>query len=206
MGLAPVGLPDFPLPSHTSLLSGRSSDIYEVSLAFLMQGLDRPDEALFCFGRPGIGDRLLREMETRTGRDLTSDHRAGRIVLGHSDPDVDQQLENVIEPLETMRSRGFALVRFVGIVAWNVPEFPPPEDFLWFESRLNEVLGDFPVACLCPYDVALMPAKAIAYGALEAHPFVLSDGTLRRNPQFMPPDRYMRERLLRLPWLGAGQG
>jgi hypothetical protein len=177
-----------------------------MSLSFLAQGLDRPDEALFCFGQPGIGERLLRDLEQRTGRDLSSDHRAGRIVLGKSDPDVDRQLDNVIGPLEVFRARGFRLVRFVGVVAWNVPDFPPPEDFLWFESKVTEVLAGFRVICLCPYDLASMPARAIAYGALEAHPYVLSDGKLRANPEFIPPDRYLRERLLRLPLVDAPPG
>jgi hypothetical protein len=91
----------------------------------------------------------------------------------------------------------------VGVVAWNVPDFPPPEDFLWFESKVTEVLEGFRVNCLCSYDVASMPARAIAYGALETHPYVLSDGKLRANPQFIPPDRYLRERLLQLPLVDA---
>ena len=48
---------------------------------------------------------------------------------------------------------------------------------------------------------AIVLAGTIAYGALETHPLVLSHGLLRQNPQFIPPDRYLRERLLRLPWL-----
>jgi hypothetical protein len=146
---------------------------------------------------------LLRDLERRTGRDLSPDHREGRIVLGKSDPDVDRQLENVIGPLETFRDRGFRVVRFIGIVAWNAPDFPPPEDFLWFESKVTEVLEGSRVICLCPYDIANMPARAIAYGALEAHPFVLSGGKLRANPLFIPPDRYLRDRLLDLPRLEA---
>jgi hypothetical protein len=97
-------------------------------------------------------------------------------------------------------------VRLVGIVAWNAPDFPPPEDFLWFESKLNELLSEFPVIALCPYDVERMPARAVAYGALETHPFLLSDGALRENPQFIPFDRYLRDRLLRLPWLQDASG
>ena len=202
-GPAPTDWAALPIPSHTSLLCWGTSEVREVSLSFFTQGLDHPDEALFCFGQPGIGERLLRDLELRTGRDLSSDHRAGRIVLGKSDPDVDRQLDNVIGPLEAFRAKGFRIVRFVGVVAWNVPAFPPPEDFLWFESKVTEVLAGSRVICLCPYDLASMPARAIAYGALETHPFVLSAGKLRANPQFIPPDRYLRERLLQLPRLDA---
>ncbi|MDQ2914538.1 MAG: MEDS domain-containing protein [Chloroflexota bacterium] len=192
---------DFPVPSHIALLYRGDAELRAAAFAFLRPALDRPNEALFCFGEPSAGEGLLRALEKEVGRDFSSDFRAGRIAVGHANPDIDQQLENVIVPLEAFRASGFSLVRFVGIVAWNVPSFPPPEDFLWFESKLTELLAGFPVIALCPYDVAGLPARAIAYGALETHPFVLSDGALRENPQFIPHERYLRERLLRLPWL-----
>jgi len=170
-------------------------------LEFMRAAVDRPNEALFCFGEPGVGERLLRDLEAHTGHEARADRRAGRIKVGEADADVDQQLENFIAPLEEFRARGFALVRFVGVVAWNAPHFPPPEDFLWFESKMNEVIADLPMIGLCSYDLGRIPTRGIAYGALETHPFVLSDGVLRQNPQFIAPDRYLPERLLRLPWL-----
>lgn len=191
----------YPVPSHVALLHHGEAELRGAVIPFLRAGLDPPTEALFCFGEPGAGARLLRDLELNVGRDLSPEHRAGRIVIGQADPDVDRQLENVIAPLEAFRASGFTLVRFVGVVAWNAPDFPPPEDFLWFESKLNEILPGFPVIGLCPYDLAGMPARAIAYGALEAHPFLLSAGALRQNPQFISTDRYLRDRLLGLPWL-----
>lgn len=196
-----LGAPAYPIPSHVALLHYGESELRDAVLGFLQAGLDRPSEALFCFGEPGVGERLLGYLEARVGRDLSPDYRAGRIVLGTADRDVDQQLENVLAPLEALRASGYELVRFVGIVAWNAPDFPPPDDFLWFESKLNEIITGFPVIVLCPYDVARMPARAIAYGAIEAHPFVLSAGALRKNPQFIESDRYLRERLLPQRWV-----
>jgi hypothetical protein len=195
------GPPAFPVPSHVALLHYGQAELRAAALPFLQAGLDHPSEALFCFGEPGAGERLLRDLELALGRDFSPERRAGRVALGRSDPDVDQQLENFIAPLEVLRASGFTLVRFVGIVAWNAPAFPPPEDFLWFESKVNEFLSEFPAIGLCPYDLAQLPARAIAYGALETHPLVLCGGVLRQNPQFIPPDRYLRERLLQLPWL-----
>jgi hypothetical protein len=198
-----LGAPAYPIPSHVAALYYGETELRDVVLDFLQAGLDRPSEALFCFGEPGVGGRLLRDLESRVGRDLSPDFRGGRIIVGTADSDVDQQLENVIAPLEALRASGFELVRFVGIVAWNAPDFPPPEDFLWFESKLNEIIAEFPVIVLCPYDVARMPARAIVYGAIETHPFVLSAGALRKNPQFIESDRYLHERLLPQPWLQA---
>ena len=129
--------PAYPIPSHVAFLHYGESEMRDAVFEFLLAGLERPNEALFCFGEPGVGERLLRYLESRVGRDLSPEYRAGRIVLGTADPDVDRQLENVIAPLEALSTSGFALVRFVGVVAWNVLDFPPPEDFLWFESKLN---------------------------------------------------------------------
>jgi hypothetical protein len=195
------GTETFPVPSHVALLHHGEAELHGAAIPFLRAGLDLPNEALFCFGEPGAGERLLRDLESSVGRDLSPERRTGGIVVGQADPDVDRQLENVIAPLEAFVASGFTLIRFVGIVAWDAPDFPPPEDFLWFESKLNEIVSRFPVIVLCPYDLMRMPARAIAYGALETHPFVLSRGALRENPQYMDPDRYLRDRLLGLPWL-----
>jgi hypothetical protein len=202
----PPAEPAFPVPSHVALLHYGHAELRAAALPFLQAGLDHPSEALFCFGEPGAGERLLRDLELAMGRDFLPELRAGRIVVGRADPDVDRQLENFITPLEVLLASGFTLVRFVGIVAWNAPRFPPPEDFLWFESKVNEFLSGFRAIGLCPYDVAQMPARAIAYGALETHPLVLSGGVLRQNPQFIPPDRYLRERLRGLPGRQDGPG
>ena len=190
-----------PVPSHTALLHRGDKELRAAAFAFMRPFLDRENEALFCFGEPSVGEGLVRQLERRAGRDLSADQRAGRIVFGQSEPDVDRQLENVIGPLEDFRAKGFELVRFIGIVAWDTPSFPPPEDFLWFESKLTDLIAPYPVIALCPYDILALPARAIAYGALETHPLVISDGSLRQNPQFIPSDRYLEERLLRLPWL-----
>jgi DcmR-like sensory protein len=183
------------------MLHRGEQELRAAALAFLRPALDRPGEAIFCFGEPSAGERLLQELERTAGRDLSADYRSGRIVVGQPDPDVDQQMENVIAPLEAFSGKGLTLIRFVGIVAWDVPSFPPPEDFLWFESKLTDLIVQYPVTALCPYDLEALPARAIAYGALETHPLVISDGSLRQNPQFIPSDRYLEERLLRLPWL-----
>ncbi len=193
----------FPAPSHIALLHRGDAEMQDVALEFLRIGLDRPSEALFGFGDPSRSKRLFRALELGAGRDLSPEYRTGRIVLGRADPDVDRMLEGVIAPLEQFRAKGFTLVRFVGIVNWNVPDFPPPEDFLWLESKLSEVFPRFPVIALCLYDVARLPARAIAYGALETHPLVVSGGALRQNPEFVLFERYFHERLLRLPWLEA---
>jgi hypothetical protein len=201
LGAGALDAPSLPVPSHIALLHRGEAELRDYALEFWKDGLQRPSEALFCFGEPGAGQRLLRALEQSVGRDLSPEYRSGRIVVGQADPDVDRQLDNLIEPLEALRARGTTLVRLIGIVAWDVPSFPPPEDFLWFESKVNEVIADFRVIAVCPYDVAQVPARAIAYGALETHPLVLSGGVLSENRQFIAPDRYVRERLLRLPWL-----
>jgi hypothetical protein len=195
-----------PVRTHSALLHRGDEELRAAALAFMQPFLDRENEALFCFGEPGVGGGLVRLLERRAGRDLSADHRAGRIVVGQSDPDVDRQLENVIGPFEDLRAKGFELVRFIGIVAWDTPSFPPLEDFLWFESKLTDLVAQYPVIALCSYDLLALPARAIAYGALETHPFVLSDGSPRQNPQFIPSDRYLEEGLLRLPWLTDQRG
>jgi hypothetical protein len=61
------------------------------------------------------------------------------------------------------------------------------------------------VAVMCTYDAARLPARALVYGALETHTHTMIDGVLSESPSFMPADRYLRTRLVNLPWLEPGE-
>jgi hypothetical protein len=167
---------------------------------FMGVGLERPTEALYFFGVRGVPAGLVRDFETDVGRDLSEEVRVGRIVFSEYASDADTQLDRIVGPVVRLSTR-FDLIRLIGVVGWNSPAFPYPEDFLWYESRLTDAVSSLPVVLLCAYDLLRFPARAIVYGGIETHPLLLSGGDLTTNPQYISADRYFG-RLLTLPWLG----
>jgi hypothetical protein len=62
-----------------------------------------------------------------------------------------------------------------------------------------------PVAIMCSYDAARLPASALLYGAFETHSHTLINGVVSESPTFLPADTYLKTRLLHLPWLEPGE-
>jgi hypothetical protein len=79
--------------------------------------LDDPKQAIYLCGPPGGASRLLGYLETGAGRDLRAEVIERRIVLGQGDPDADQQLQNLLDPVRELCERGFSLVRVFGPAA-----------------------------------------------------------------------------------------
>jgi hypothetical protein len=134
-------------------------------------------------------------------RDLRAEVAERRIVLGHGDRDADQQLQNLLDPVRELCDRGFSPVRVVGPAAWNARGYSAPEDFLWYESRVLPGVEGLAVAIMCTYDAAELPAPALLYGALETHSHTMIDGVMSESPSFLSADRYLKTRLIHLPWL-----
>jgi hypothetical protein len=188
-------------PAHFAFVHHGEAELREKLFDFLSPALDDPKQAIYLCGPPGWASRLLAHLETSVGRDLGSEVTERRIILGHGDRDVDRQLENLLGPVRELCERGFSPVRVAGPADWDVPGYAAPEDFLWYESRVLPGIEGLPVAIMCTYDAARLPASALLYGAFETHSHTLIHGVLSESPTFLPADTYLKTRLLHLPWL-----
>ena len=188
-------------PGHFALVHHGEEELRERLFDFLSPALDDPKQAMYLCGPPGWASRLLGHLERGVGRDLRALVTERRIILGQGDQDVDQQLQNLLDPVRELCERGFSLVRVAGPAAWDVPGYAAPEDFLWYESRVLPGIEGLPVAIMCTYDAARLPASALLYGALETHTHTMINGVVSESPTFIPSDRYLKTRLIHLRWL-----
>jgi hypothetical protein len=193
-----VGGTDVAVPSHICLFHEGENDLRATQLAYLRLAIDDPRQAILLFGPSGAAQRQLGHLEADLGRSLSKEVMANRVVLAEGDDDPDLQLENLIGPIQYLVQEGYALVRVLGPVAWGVPNYPPPGDFLWYESRITPVISRWPVLVLCAYDVTQLPGSALAYGGLETHPQILTSGRLSASPIYVPPERFVSRRLMPL--------
>ncbi len=162
-------------PSHFALVHYGDGEMREMVLDFLRPALEDQKQAIYLCGPPGGASRLLRFLERSAGMNLRDE----------------------VELCE----RGLSPVRVVGPAAWNVFGYSAPEDFLWYESRILPAIEGLPAAIMCTYDAAQLPAPALLYGALETHSHTMINGVISKSSYFMPADRYLKTRLIHLPWL-----
>ena len=188
-------------PAHFALIHHGEAELREKLFDFLSPALNDPKQAIYLCGPQGWASRLLHFLETSAGRDLSPEVSERRIVLGQGDRDVDQQLQNLLDPVRELCGRGFSPVRVAGPAAWDVPGYAAPEDFLWYESRILPAIERLPVVIMCTYDASRLPEMALQYGAFETHSHNLIDGVVSESPSFLTADDYLKTRLIHLPWL-----
>ena len=193
-----IGDQDVQVPSHLGLFYDAEPDLRRVQLQFLRPAIDDPSQGIVLFGPPGVAENLLGHLEADLGHSLDSEVRSGRILVAHTDRDPDQLLENIRDALATLAARGHGIIRFFADVKWGAPGFPLPEDALWVESRVNDMLADSGAVVVCAYDVSQLPDKALILGGLQTHPIMVIGDWLAENPNYLAPTEYMRAFLLQM--------
>jgi hypothetical protein len=69
---------------------------------------------------------------------------------------------------------------------------PGSERLVEYESRINTVLHGGTDLVVCAYDVRRL-AAGMVLDLLGTHPYVFAGGSVRRNPMYVPTERFLRE-------------
>jgi hypothetical protein len=186
------------VPGHLGLFYDSEPDLRRVLLEFVRPAIDDPEQGIILFGPPGVANRMLVDLAADLGRSLARELESGRILTAQTDRDPDQLLENIRDALETMAARGHPIIRFFADVKWGAPGFPLPEDALWVESRVNNLLAETKALVVCAYDVSRLPDKALIAGGLQTHPIMVIGDWVMESPHYLAPADYMRAFLLQL--------
>jgi hypothetical protein len=202
VGTSQLGIVDrqVDLPAHICLFYNGPQELRPRQLSFVRAGLATEGQAICLFGAGDEAARAVREVEQDGAMDLSAELRDGRIVLATGDADPEQQLANVIGPLERLLAEGYSSVRLLGVDHWAIPGWPSPEEFLWYEARVAERLAELPVLCVCAYDSSQMPGSAIVLGGLLGHPAILV-ADRSESSFFERANAYLASTVLRAPWL-----
>ncbi|MEA2661024.1 MAG: hypothetical protein QOH08_596 [Chloroflexota bacterium] len=200
---APIGFEgrSVQLPGHICLFYKSEDELRRRQAAFLRFAVDGKREGIVLMGGTGIAETLYRYLEVDLGVDLSTRRDAGMIALAHGDVDVDEQLENVIRPIEAMIEGGAKLVRLVGRVQWGGPDYAASEDVVWYESKLNDRIAGLPVVLVCAYDIFELPGEALILGGLHSHPQLLCGTFSDRNTLVESTKRHLQLRMAEFPWL-----
>jgi hypothetical protein len=196
----PLGIGDqeVPVPAHLGLFYDSEPELRRAQLAFLRAAIEDHRQGIVLFGPPGVARTLLGHLESDLGRSLDDEVRSGRVILAQTDADPDQFLENIRDAIATLAAKGYGLVRFFADVKWGAPGFPHPEDALWMESRVNDLLVGTSAIVVCAHDVSELPAKALILGGLQSHPIMVIGDWVAENPNYVAPSDYMRVFLLQM--------
>jgi len=161
-----------------------------------------------------IDDALRADHEQRMeqhGIDVCGCKDAGRLqVLGWSETylrdgafDKDLMLAAVQGVIDSTREAGVPRVRIMGNMNWALDGSPGSEDLIEYELQVNLVLAKEKQPAVCVYDVNRL-SGSLMMDVMRAHPLILMNGVVHRNPFFTTPEAMLEEVRSRKAMVAAG--
>ena len=183
---------------HACAFFSSPQEEYATILPFVLDGLQRGERAYHVLRSP-YREKHLEELRN-AGIDVAlAQHRhqlevttAEETYLRGGTFNEDNMLDLIQETLKSGASLGFALTRLVVHVAEAVmiKDWSNVDQWINYESRLNEVLPDYDDPVICTYDSNLITG-AIAVDVLRTHPVAIVGGLLYQNPFYVPPREFL---------------
>lgn len=196
---APLGIGDreVPVPSHICLFYDDDAELRE-RLPFLTLGLRDPAEVCVLFGKHQRLAEIVGYLLEDSGEDIEGAIAAKRLVLIEGASTGEATLAHIGNTLDEIVAGGARLIRFLGFIAWGDPSWPPEEDLLAFEAKVNLAVLKYPAVIVCSYKLGVLPGPVLIHSGIETHPITVLGGRVCDNPQYVHPDEY----LVRLAQLG----
>ena len=187
---------------HVCAFFSSPQEEYGTLLPFVRDGLERGERAFHVLpsqyreehleqlrsgGIDVVAAQRRRQLEVATPQETYL--RGGRF-------DKNAMLALIQETLKTGTTLGFALTRLVAHAETVLEDWANVNDWIEYETRVNEVLPRYSDPVICTYDTNLLNG-AIAVDILRTHPVAIIGGLLHENPFFVPPQELLRQVLHR---------
>lgn len=194
---------------HVCAFFGSRDDEYRVLAPFYHETLDWGESLVQV-----IDDALRTDHDQRMeqhGIDVCGCKEAGRLtVLGWSETylrdgafDKDLMLTAVQGVIDSARKAGVSRTRIMGNMNWALDGCPGSDDLIEYELEVNLVLAKEKQPAVCVYDVNKL-SGSLMMDVMRAHPLVLMNGVVHRNPFFTTPQEMLAEVRSRKATVGAG--
>ncbi len=108
---------------------------------------------------------------------------------GHFHPD--EMLETLKNFYITSASENFLASRVTGEMAWALKGIPGSKRLMEYESKVNDLVADYPVTAICQYDANQFDGYTILE-CLKVHPFMIIKDQIIRNPYYLKPSEYLQ--------------
>lgn len=153
---------------------------FDQAVTFLTAGLAQVDHAV-VFGHEEANRRVCDVLESRGVRtqDLVQQRRL--TVVG-AESSGDATLSKLAGIFERALSEGAPVIRLLGNIGWNRPEWPGEDDILLFEAKVTAAARQFPAVVVCMYDVRSLSGRMIMQGGFGTHPITVCGNVMRVNP------------------------
>ena len=186
---------------HVCAFFNSPEEEYDTLLPFVRDGLERGERAYHVLPSQYREEHL--EQLRSAGVDVAA--ALGRRQLEVVTPqetylrggcfNKDAVLALIQEALKTGATLAFPFTRLIAhaeTVLWHPEDWSTVNEWIQYETRLNDVLPRYDDPVICTYDANLL-SGSIVVDILRTHPVAIIGGLLYENPFFVPPQEFLRQ-------------
>ena len=187
---------------HVCAFFSSPEEEYRTLLPFIRDGLQLGERAFHVLPAKYHGEHLDRLREDGIDVDETQRNRQLEVALPEDTYmrggrfDKDAMLALIQEVIKSGAALGFPLTRMIAHAETVLEDWSSVNDWIEYESRLNDVLRHYPDPVICTYDANLLNGS-IAIDIMRTHPVVIVGGMLYDNPFFVKPQHLLNQILAR---------
>jgi hypothetical protein len=186
---------------HVCALFFGNEERDEIIRPFLGTGLDAGDKCIAIIHSPepaevveGLAKSLNVDVDEYVAREQLQVMRPSETYLRSGSFATEDMISFFDEVVTAATGSGaYPFARITGETTWLFDEPPGAEDFLDYESQLNDFVPKHPQVVLCLYDLQRFGGGMVV-DLLRTHPKLLLGGLLLDNPNYMSPEEYRAAR------------
>jgi hypothetical protein len=181
---------------HICAFFSSPEEEYATLLPFVRDGIERGERAYHVL--PGQYRQEHLEQLRSAGIDVTAVLQSRQLEVATPEEvylrgggfSKDAMLGTIQEGLKTGATLGFPLTRLIAHAEAVLQDGSKANEWVEYETRLNDVLPRYDDPVICTYDSNLLNAT-IAVDILRTHPVAIIGGRLYENPFFVPPTEFL---------------
>ena len=117
-------------------------------------------------------------------------HKTPPVYFPNSCFEPDIMLELLKNYYTSSIEAGFFSARVVGEMNPTVKNLPGGHRITEYEARVNQLIREYPVTCVCQYDAREFTGEEVME-ILKVHPLMMVKGHIIENPFFISPEDYL---------------
>lgn len=183
-------------PMHICGFFDSKAERYDVILPYIKEGLERNEKVINIMESDCHAEHC-KHLST-SGIPLAQKLSSGQLEVLASEMTyikdgyfaADRMYTMLEQTLKAAERAGYESVRACGDMIWALKNLPGTDELMEYESSLNILTPRHSCSLICMYDVNSFSANTIA-DVLLTHPYVIMNGKIQKNPQYIEPDRLL---------------
>jgi len=188
----------FPAGTHMGLIYSSDEERERVITEYIQSGLTQGEKVAYFASDHSV--EQIRAWLEEAGIKNLPERCDQNLIIGQADETYcphgyfapDEMLGTLKNFHRQACSEHFSGSRVSGEMAWALKGNPGSERLMEYESRVNQLVLEYPVNAICQYDARRFDGDQILE-CLKVHPYMIVRGQIVQNPYYLSTEEYLAQ-------------